>query len=231
MSRPAVSRHLRVLRESGLVEAHSDGQRQIYSLRHDALDELRLGRLTSDPCGLNGSTRSRSRSVAATCRPPATKGHEGGHDDVHLWPAPRPDGNGRAVCSSVAMRPTRRPVGGMHRPGAAVAVARARFGRLRLGGQLFVDYGDGEHNELVVRRCDPPQLLDLDWSYGEQFSPTLHLQIEPAESGRIRCALSTVDFRATRRLATAPGGTLSSTGCSTRSPATRSATGSSGSML
>jgi DNA-binding transcriptional ArsR family regulator len=40
MSRPAVSRHLRVLRESGLVEAHSAGQRQIYSLRYDALDEI-----------------------------------------------------------------------------------------------------------------------------------------------------------------------------------------------
>jgi DNA-binding transcriptional ArsR family regulator len=40
VSRPAVSRHLRVLRESGLVEARSAGQRQIYSLRRDALDEI-----------------------------------------------------------------------------------------------------------------------------------------------------------------------------------------------
>jgi DNA-binding transcriptional ArsR family regulator len=40
VSRPAVSRHLRVLRETGLVEARSAGQRQIYSLRRDALDEI-----------------------------------------------------------------------------------------------------------------------------------------------------------------------------------------------
>jgi DNA-binding transcriptional ArsR family regulator len=40
VSRPAVSRHLRVLRESGLVEARGDAQRQIYSLRRDGIAEL-----------------------------------------------------------------------------------------------------------------------------------------------------------------------------------------------
>jgi DNA-binding transcriptional ArsR family regulator len=40
VSRPAVSRHLRVLRESGLVEARGDAQRQIYSLRRDGVDAL-----------------------------------------------------------------------------------------------------------------------------------------------------------------------------------------------
>ena len=40
VSRPAVSRHLRVLRESGLVEARGDAQRQIYSLRRDGIDEV-----------------------------------------------------------------------------------------------------------------------------------------------------------------------------------------------
>jgi DNA-binding transcriptional ArsR family regulator len=32
VSRPAVSRHLRVLREHGLVHSHADAQRRIYSL-------------------------------------------------------------------------------------------------------------------------------------------------------------------------------------------------------
>jgi DNA-binding transcriptional ArsR family regulator len=40
ISRPAVSRHLRMLRESGLVAARGDAQRQLYSLRRDGVDEI-----------------------------------------------------------------------------------------------------------------------------------------------------------------------------------------------
>lgn len=39
-SRPAVSRHLRVLREGGLVSARRDAQRQIYSLEAAPLAAL-----------------------------------------------------------------------------------------------------------------------------------------------------------------------------------------------
>jgi DNA-binding transcriptional ArsR family regulator len=39
-SRPAVSRHLRVLREQGLVQAREDGRRRIYSLDPAPLAEL-----------------------------------------------------------------------------------------------------------------------------------------------------------------------------------------------
>ena len=39
-SRPAVSRHLRVLREHGLVTAREDAQRRIYSLDPGPLAEL-----------------------------------------------------------------------------------------------------------------------------------------------------------------------------------------------
>ncbi|MDH3499785.1 MAG: metalloregulator ArsR/SmtB family transcription factor [Acidimicrobiia bacterium] len=37
ISRPAVSRHLRVLREAGIVEARSDAQRRVYSVRSEGL--------------------------------------------------------------------------------------------------------------------------------------------------------------------------------------------------
>jgi DNA-binding transcriptional ArsR family regulator len=37
VSQPAVSKHLRVLREAGLVEAHTDAQRRIYRLRSEPL--------------------------------------------------------------------------------------------------------------------------------------------------------------------------------------------------
>ena len=49
MSRPAVSQHLKVLRESGIVAVRADAQRRIYRLSDDGLDELGawLGRVRS----------------------------------------------------------------------------------------------------------------------------------------------------------------------------------------
>lgn len=41
ISRPAVSRHLRVLREAGIVTARADAQRRVYSLAPGGLDEVR----------------------------------------------------------------------------------------------------------------------------------------------------------------------------------------------
>jgi DNA-binding transcriptional ArsR family regulator len=40
VARPGVSRHLRVLREAGLVDVRHEGQRRIYSLRPEALIEV-----------------------------------------------------------------------------------------------------------------------------------------------------------------------------------------------
>jgi DNA-binding transcriptional ArsR family regulator len=40
ISQPAVSKHLRVLREAGFVEARVDGQRRVYSVRAEPLHEL-----------------------------------------------------------------------------------------------------------------------------------------------------------------------------------------------
>ena len=40
MSQPAVSKHLRVLRDAGLVTVRPDGQKRLYSLRADPLIEL-----------------------------------------------------------------------------------------------------------------------------------------------------------------------------------------------
>jgi DNA-binding transcriptional ArsR family regulator len=41
VSRPAVSQHLKVLKDAGLVEERSEGVRRIYSLRREGLTELR----------------------------------------------------------------------------------------------------------------------------------------------------------------------------------------------
>lgn len=40
MSRPAVSQHLKVLREAGIVSVRADAQRRIYSLSEHGLDEV-----------------------------------------------------------------------------------------------------------------------------------------------------------------------------------------------
>jgi DNA-binding transcriptional ArsR family regulator len=40
IARPGVSRHLRVLREAGLVEVHQQAQRRVYSLRLEPLAEV-----------------------------------------------------------------------------------------------------------------------------------------------------------------------------------------------
>ena len=40
MSQPAVSKHLRVLRDAGLVDVRVDAQRRVYSLRAEPLAEV-----------------------------------------------------------------------------------------------------------------------------------------------------------------------------------------------
>lgn len=40
ISQPGVSKHLRVLREAGLVSVRGDGQRRLYSLRPEPLAEI-----------------------------------------------------------------------------------------------------------------------------------------------------------------------------------------------
>jgi DNA-binding transcriptional ArsR family regulator len=40
MSRPAIAKHLRVLREVGLVHVHKEGRQQLYELSSEGLAEL-----------------------------------------------------------------------------------------------------------------------------------------------------------------------------------------------
>jgi DNA-binding transcriptional ArsR family regulator len=40
LSQPAVSKHLRVLRDAGLVEVRADGQRRLYRTRSEPLREI-----------------------------------------------------------------------------------------------------------------------------------------------------------------------------------------------
>jgi DNA-binding transcriptional ArsR family regulator len=40
LTQPGTSKHLRILREAGLVEVHPDGRRRLYALRPEPLAEL-----------------------------------------------------------------------------------------------------------------------------------------------------------------------------------------------
>jgi DNA-binding transcriptional ArsR family regulator len=40
LSQPGVSKHLRVLREAGLVSVHTEAQRRIYEIRPEPLEEI-----------------------------------------------------------------------------------------------------------------------------------------------------------------------------------------------
>lgn len=64
VSRPAISRHLRVLREAGLIRWRGDAQRRIYRLERDALTPA--GQWIEDCCGPAGT---RLQRPAATRRP------------------------------------------------------------------------------------------------------------------------------------------------------------------
>jgi DNA-binding transcriptional ArsR family regulator len=41
ISRPAVSRHLRLLKNAGLVDDHADGTRRVYELRDEGVEAVR----------------------------------------------------------------------------------------------------------------------------------------------------------------------------------------------
>ncbi len=43
VSHAAISQHLRVLKEAGLVEERRDGRRRLYRVRMDSIEELRAG--------------------------------------------------------------------------------------------------------------------------------------------------------------------------------------------
>jgi DNA-binding transcriptional ArsR family regulator len=57
-SQPNTSRHLRILRDAGLVAARADGRRRLYELRPEGVAEL-AGWLTPYVLLLQGQTRAR----------------------------------------------------------------------------------------------------------------------------------------------------------------------------
>ena len=66
IARPGVSRHLRVLREAGLVEVRQEAQRRVYCLRPSRSPRSTNGWVDTGPCGNSGwmpCTPSRPRKA------------------------------------------------------------------------------------------------------------------------------------------------------------------------
>lgn len=70
VSRPAVSRHLRVLAEAGLVEADDHGRERHYRLRPERLDEVRtfLSELERRPLVMDQALDALATEVRRTTR-------------------------------------------------------------------------------------------------------------------------------------------------------------------
>ncbi len=64
ISRPAVSRHLRLLKEAGLVEEQARGTRRLYRLREEGVEAVRLYLET-----VWGDAATRFRIAAANLEP------------------------------------------------------------------------------------------------------------------------------------------------------------------
>jgi DNA-binding transcriptional ArsR family regulator len=84
ISRPAVSRHLRLLREAGLVAEKPRGTRRIYRLRGEGLDAVRayLERVW-------GEAAARFRLMADNTAPPAASASSGSEPRAPQQPTPR----------------------------------------------------------------------------------------------------------------------------------------------
>ena len=72
MHQPGVSRHLKVLRDAGLVEVRRDAQRRLYRLRAEPLRELDEW-LEPYRAELAGRLDSLERHLARTARPTPPK--------------------------------------------------------------------------------------------------------------------------------------------------------------
>jgi len=56
-------------------------------------------------------------------------------------------------------------------------------GDLTVNGQAFIDFRDGDHTEITIRRCEPPHALEVDWSFGEEVRSQLAVELMTSDDG------------------------------------------------
>ena len=88
ISQPAVSQHLRVLRENGFAVVRPDGRRRLYAVRPEALHEVdewvdRLRRFWEPPLDALATELARGRRARRAGAPPDAGDDPGQHPDSH----------------------------------------------------------------------------------------------------------------------------------------------------
>ena len=168
LSQPGVSKHLRVLREAGLVRVRVDGQRRLYALRPQPLTELHEW-LEPYRQALGRSSR----------RPRAAPGQLQGGAPC-LTTTPSPTGPWRRALTvpprstSSAASPTRSSGSGRRSP---TQPSSARWwgdadldltdgGRFTLRWLNTDDHGNAATLDGTISKLDPPRLLEITATWG-----------------------------------------------------------------
>ena len=84
MSRPAISKHLKVLREAGLVAERAEGRQRIYSLEAEPLRAVQLWLARFEQLG-NGGKNARSVQSPYRKRGSVRHGRGGRRRDWRVW--------------------------------------------------------------------------------------------------------------------------------------------------
>jgi DNA-binding transcriptional ArsR family regulator/uncharacterized protein YndB with AHSA1/START domain len=174
VSQPAVSKHLRVLREAGLVEARVDGQRRLYRVRTEPLREL-------------DDWLAPYRELWAPSLDALERHLETMETDMHGDLEPAGDG--------WRLRFTRRlshPAEQVWRAITEAEHLQAWFpqrivGEWTVGAPLRFEPPGGEFPGFdgEVLACEPPSLLEFRWG-----TDTIRLEISPHDGG---CTLALID--------------------------------------
>ena len=170
ISQPAVSQHLRVLREAGFATVRPDGTRRLYAVNHEPLQDVDawLERFRAfwtqhlDALDTELARGKRTKGAVNDRRqPPHQHGLESSRDA---------DAGGRRGPRRHALARLRhdagRPVGRVHEPGADPRWFLPISGDLRPGGR-FAFEGNASG---TISRCEPPRRIDATWEAGGQTS-------------------------------------------------------------
>ncbi len=200
ISQPAVSQHLRVLRETGFASVRAEGARRIYAVEAERLQEVdmwldrfrRFWEPRFDALGTELKRGQRERRKKAAEKPdPQTPLRRKANDEQPDDPAGRsrphardPRDRGRRGpqrdLPPHLRRARRGRVGRLHGSRAARPLVRPVSGDLRQGGNYVAAMAKGE-----ILRCEPPRLLTLEWAGDDPANPSeqVELRLQPAAEG------------------------------------------------
>ena len=208
ISQPAVSQHLRVLREAGFAVVRADGRRRLYAVQPDALREVddwvdRFRRFWEPPLDALATELVRGRREAAARRPPSAHDrvrhplqrrestmidvtHQISTIDRRSAPArcpparPAPSRSARSTTARSTTCGTPAPT-----PSASPAGSCRSTGDLKVGGHYQLEGNASGTVEAATR----PTGFDATWEFGGEVS-WIELRLAPEGDDRTRFELT-----------------------------------------